>query len=115
MAALQEEVNTARETAYFAEQMKLAKQRTQDEEKHELSLEESRLSSLLEQKNHEVRLLKDEQDALKADLISLQNKLNNVTSLAKQLMDENETVIRQKTCQVRVLRANTGQGTPTLL
>ena len=34
--------------------------------------------------------------------------LQSVTSLAKQLMDENDSIIRQKSSHLRVLKANTG-------
>jgi len=108
MTHLLSEVQAARDVSVFAENLLRARDRESEQTVFAMSAEENELQVYLQDKNHEIEVLKSEQNSLKADLQSLQQKLSGVTQLAKQLMDENESILRHKSCQVRILRANTG-------
>ncbi len=75
MKSLMNEVSIARETAFFAEKLKHEKQKSQEIESVQLDLQEDELNSCLEKRNNECRVLQQEQNTLKEDLNSLQNKL----------------------------------------
>eukprot|EP01036_Dinobryon_divergens_P024875 gene24875-33365_t len=62
MKSLLSDVSIARETAFFAEKLKLDKQKYQEMESVYLDLQEDELTSLLEEKDNEVRILQDEQN-----------------------------------------------------
>jgi len=108
MDSLLGEVRAAREVSMFAENLMRARDRESEHAVLAMSSEERELEECVELKMGEIEALQSEQVSLKADLQSLQLKLSGVTQLAKQLMDENESILRHKSCQVRILRANTG-------